>query len=110
LILVIGLSGCRSVAEVFEPILPLAKHVIATSTPFKGIDPQFIEKELRATVEDGLPIECVEDAHEALVRAESLRSNDDLVVVTGSTYLIDRLFNPDSHLSLLNASFGWRTS
>jgi dihydrofolate synthase/folylpolyglutamate synthase len=108
LILLVGLSGQRSPAEVFAPILPLAKHVIATSTQYRGIHPLVIQKELRRAFADACPIECVEDAGEAMRRAESVRAKDDLVVVTGSTYLIDQLFNPDPYVRHLNTSFGWR--
>jgi folylpolyglutamate synthase/dihydropteroate synthase len=107
LILVIGLSGERSAGEVFSPLMPLSKHVIATTTSYRGVDPETIRAEL-AVLSGAAGVESVKDPDEALARAEALRSADDLVVVTGSTYLIDQLFNPDPYVRHLNASFGWR--
>ena len=49
------------------------------------------------------------DAAEALAEARRRRSGpDDVVLVTGSTYVIDQALNPDPYMKRLNAASDWR--
>ena len=47
----------------------------------------------------------------ALARtARSLRRPGDVIILTGSTYMIEQALNPDPYLRYLSAHFGWRTT
>ena len=48
------------------------------------------------------------DPAQALKVAKSLREEGDIVLLTGSTYMIDQVLNPDPYLRYLGATFGWR--
>jgi len=42
--------------------------------------------------------------------AKNLRGPSEVIVFTGSTYMIDQALNKDEYLRHLNASVGWRES
>jgi dihydrofolate synthase / folylpolyglutamate synthase len=48
------------------------------------------------------------DPVQALQVAKGLRGEDDIVLLTGSTYMIDQVLNPDPYLRHIGATFGWR--
>ena len=40
--------------------------------------------------------------------AHSIRQDDDVIILTGSTYMIEQALNPDPYLRHMSANFGWR--
>ena len=37
-----------------------------------------------------------------------MRGSQDIILLTGSTYMIEQVLNPDPYLRHLSATFGWR--
>jgi dihydrofolate synthase/folylpolyglutamate synthase len=106
-ILVVGISGQRQAVEVFAELAPVAKAVVITAASYKGQDPAAVRGALAPLLGD-TRLEVVDDPRAALALAKSLRTADDVVLLTGSTYMIEQALNPDPHLRHLHATFGWR--
>lgn len=110
-IFIVGVAGKRSPATLLAPLTQTAKAIIVTGTPdmsFKGQDPQHIKQALDAPGTT-IPILVVADPRQAVAVAQALREADDIIILAGSTYMIDQALNPDPYLRHLNATFGWRT-
>ena len=50
----------------------------------------------------------IAEPHQAYEIARSLQNADDVVILTGSTYTIEQVLNPDPYLRYLSSTFGWR--
>ncbi|MCB0174713.1 MAG: hypothetical protein KDJ97_29660, partial [Anaerolineae bacterium] len=88
-------------------IMAIAKTVIVTSASFRGQDPTSVKKAIDAIAES-TPTFVIPDSQQALQLAKSIREDDDVIILTGSAYLIDQALNPDPYLRYLNATQGWR--
>lgn len=106
-ILVIGVSGKRVPAEVLGALAEQAKAIVVTGASYKGQDPAKVRDNLGTRTGD-TPILVIFDPAQALRVAKSMREDDDIVLLTGSTYMIDQVLNPDPYLRYLSATFGWR--
>lgn len=83
---VFGAMRDKAIVEMAEILFPLAERVIATrpENP-RSASPEEIQQGGSRT---GTEIETVEDVVEALQRARSLARPDDVIVITGSIYLV----------------------
>lgn len=112
LMLVVGASGKRSAAELYAPLLPLAHTLIITEGFYRArpVDTLFndIQPYLPAQLLTGDRVFRVAHPREALAEARRLRAPDQLILLTGSTYMIEQALNPDPYLSEINRTFGWR--
>lgn len=103
----LGLTRQRDAASVFAPLRDLAASVTLTGASYAGRHPE----ELRSILAPLFPQITIEEHPK--VAYEKLRQNipaDDLLVLTGSAYMIDQALNPNAYLKHMNASFGWRGS
>lgn len=104
----LGLSRSRDVREVFAPIMDLAEHIIMTSASYAGQPPAqlaaFLNKDFAAAGE----IEAIVDPAEALEKEKKRLKPGEILVLTGSAYMIDQALNPNPFLKHLNATFGRR--
>ena len=85
----------------------VARAIIITGASFKGQDPHRVYEEIAGVVGE-TPTLVIDDPRQALAVARSMRGENDLVMLTGSTYTIEQALNPDPYLRTLNSSFGWR--
>ena len=108
-IVVIGLSGKRVPLKVFSALAGVASVIIVTGASFKGQNPHTVRDEIAGVVGD-TPVLVVDEPQQALAVARSMRTADDIVLLTGSTYMIEQALNPDPYLRSLNNSYGWRTA
>ncbi len=106
-ILIIGVSGKRAPAEIFSSLARVAKAIIVTGSSYKGQDPAAIRDELNALTGE-TPVMVIYEPRQALQVAKSMRSGDDVILLTGSTYMIEQVLNADPYLRTLSATFGWR--
>lgn len=107
-ILVLGISGKRVPSQVFGTLAKAAKTIIVTGSSYKGQDPGKVQRELSALTGD-TPVLVISDPRQALDVARTMRRNDDVIILTGSTYMIEQVLNPDPYLRTLSATYGWRT-
>jgi dihydrofolate synthase / folylpolyglutamate synthase len=85
-IVVLGVLEDKDVEGVLESLLPVTDHLVATSPPYgHAVPAERLTKLARAA---GLPTTALPDAAEALEHARALAADDDLVLVTGSLYLV----------------------
>ena len=101
----IGLTRQRAVREVFSPILNLAKRIVITGASYAGQDPDLLAQELRLDFPNVVvEIDPVKAYQEELKRL----AKEEILVITGSAYLIDLVMNPNPYIRHLNATYGWR--
>jgi folylpolyglutamate synthase/dihydropteroate synthase len=104
---ILGLTRGRDALAVFAPILKLASRITITTASYAGRDPHELANLLREKAPQ-VDIEVVADGREAYQAALASRSEDDLIVLTGSAYMIDQTLNPSPYLRHTNSSYGWR--
>lgn len=103
----LGLTRSRDAREVFAPILEIAEHITITSASYAGQAPEELAALLR---EDCTAIKVVTDPLEALEIEKKHLKPEDILVLTGSAYMIDQALNPNPYIRHINATFGRRTS
>ncbi|MEX1158814.1 MAG: Mur ligase family protein [Thermomicrobiales bacterium] len=87
MILVFGALESKSYQEMLALLLPRTSVLIATA-PRVLAKPSTNAAEIAALTPPGLPVEAIDDPLSAAVRAIELAGPDDLVVITGSLYLV----------------------
>jgi dihydrofolate synthase/folylpolyglutamate synthase len=102
---IIGLTRSRDVRRVFAPLLELAEHIVITSASYAGQDPNELAEQLR---KDFRFIEVIEDPKAAFEREKERLRENQILVLTGSAYMIDQALNPNQYIRHLNATFGRR--
>jgi len=106
-ILVVGISGQRISSKVFRSLADIAHTIIVTSASFKGQDPARVRDEVKSIVGD-IPVLVAFEPQQALRTARSLQREGEIIILTGSTYMIEQALNPDPYLRYMSAHFGWR--
>ncbi len=107
-ILILGMSGKRVPGQVFSALAKVAKTMIVTGASYKGQEPGKVQKEL-AALTGGIPVLVIADPRQALDVAQTMQRENDVIILTGSTYMIEQVLNPDPYLRTLSATYGWRT-
>jgi dihydrofolate synthase / folylpolyglutamate synthase len=82
--------------------------IIVTSASYKGQEPARVREEIQAVVGD-TPVLLAIEPRQALRTARAIQRPGDVIILTGSTYMIEQALNPDPYLRHLSAHFGWRT-
>ncbi|MCP5047379.1 MAG: hypothetical protein GY940_09430 [bacterium] len=103
----IGLTRSRDGREVFAPILELAEHIVVTSASYAGQEPDELAALLR---HDFDKVQVIHDPKVAFETEKAQLKGDQILVLTGSAYMIDQALNPNSYIKHLNASFGRRAA
>jgi len=101
----LGLTRSRDVRKVFSPILELAEHIVITSASYAGQDPDELAALLK---KDFHAVEVIPDPIAALEKEKKRLKPKDILVLTGSAYMIDQALNPNPYIRHLNATFGRR--
>ncbi|MEZ4659876.1 MAG: hypothetical protein R2911_20165 [Caldilineaceae bacterium] len=106
-ILVLGASRQRVPIEIFPPLAKVAKAIVITGSSYKGQDPRKVREEIAPLIQN-TPTLVIADPREALQTAKSMQAGDDIIILTGSTYMIEQVLNPDPYMRYINSTFGWR--
>jgi dihydrofolate synthase/folylpolyglutamate synthase len=101
----LGLTRSRDARQVFAPILELAEYIVVTGASYPGQDPQELADLLK---KDFQAVEVIENPKEAFDREKERLKEDEILVLTGSAYMIDQALNPNAYIKHLNATFGRR--
>ena len=90
LLLICGIQADKEIDAVVAPLAPLAAVAIATAAPHpRAAAPEVVAEALRRA---GCPgVEWAADPMAALVRARALAGPDDVILATGSLYLVGAL-------------------
>lgn len=105
-IFVVGVSGDRKAREVLKPIFSLKPDVfIATEGFYKACAAETVKQDCLDFYKN---IHLQKDPKEAMKLARSLQKKGDVIIVTGSTYLIDQIFNDNEYLGFIDVHYGWR--
>ncbi|MCK4456112.1 MAG: bifunctional folylpolyglutamate synthase/dihydrofolate synthase [Thermoplasmata archaeon] len=82
---VVGAMSDKDVFPMLEAIAPVAERIICTKPDYwRAMDPEEVEREARKLVDD---VEVVRSVPEAIERAVSLVSEDDVICITGSIFM-----------------------
>lgn len=101
----IGLTRSRDVRQVFAPIIKIAKRIVISTASYASQNPELLAQQLRLDFPDVLVEIDPEKAYQQeLTRLEK----NEILVLTGSAYLIDQAINPNPYIRHLNATYGWR--
>ncbi len=103
----LGLSRSRDVRKVFEPILEVAERIVFTSASYAGQDPALLAGDLS---EDFTGVEALPEPRKALEMEKERLKEGEILVLTGSAYMIDQALNPSPYIRHVNATFGRRGS
>jgi dihydrofolate synthase/folylpolyglutamate synthase len=103
---ILGLTRSRDVREVFSLLLELAEHVVLTGASYAGQDPEELAVQLR---KDFDAVEVIPEPSAALETEKQRLKPGELLILTGSAYMIDQALNPNPYIKHLNATFGRRT-
>lgn len=106
-ILILGMSGKRVPGKIFGALARMARTIIVTGASYKGLDPGRVAAEVTPLAGD-TPTLVVADPRHALDAARAMRQPGEIILLTGSTYMIEQALNADPHLRTLGATFGWR--
>jgi dihydrofolate synthase/folylpolyglutamate synthase len=101
-VMVVGLSDKKDAHTVLEPLGGATKAIIFTRSRYRGADPEGLRaawESLGTTV----PAHVVDLPLDAMDRAFQLAGEDGVVVVTGSTFVVDEALNPEADLLEANA-------
>ncbi|GBF81633.1 glutamate ligase domain-containing protein [Aphanothece sacrum] len=101
----IGLTRERNIREVFAPILPLAKRIVITGASYAGQNPELLAQQLHL---DFANIEVELEPKKAYEQELKILQEGEILILTGSAYMIDQAINPNPYLRHLNATYGWR--
>ncbi len=104
-VFVLGLTRNRDPRSVFARLLEVANRIIVTSASHAGQNPVelgHILGEFHGAVSvEPIPRIALDKARQAL-------TEDEVLVVTGSTYTVDQALNPNAYLREVNGSSGRR--
>ncbi|MDQ1354219.1 MAG: dihydrofolate synthase / folylpolyglutamate synthase [Acidobacteriota bacterium] len=101
----LGLSRSRDVREVFAPLLEIAEHIVMTGASYAGLPPAELAVLLG---KDFASVEAIPIPAEAMEIEKKRLKPGEILVLTGSAYMIDQALNPNPYLKHLNATFGRR--
>lgn len=101
----LGLTRQRDAAAVFAPLRDLAASVTLTGASYAGRTPRELYTQLTPLFPK---LAIIADPRAAYESLQHSLEPDELLVLTGSAYMIDQALNPNPYLKYLNSSFGWR--
>jgi len=92
IILVLSILRDKEIERILEALLPLAQLVLATQSTNPRVLP--VEELAAAVKRWGSPVEVEPDPIRAVWKALQKATSDQLVVVTGSLYLLSEVYSP----------------
>ncbi len=102
---VVGLSSSRDALAVLRPLFEVASSLTVTSASYKGREPFEVAREVEGDFER---ITVIPDPREAYRQVLESLENDEILVITGSTYAVDQALSQDRFVCDTNASYGRR--
>jgi dihydrofolate synthase / folylpolyglutamate synthase len=86
LVLVLGILGDKDYRGIVSELVPLADHVVVTKPEYsRAMDVAALSSEVRALHSS---VETAETVSKAVVAAQAIAAPDDLILVTGSLYVV----------------------
>lgn len=97
IVLIIGILGDKDYQGIISALVPLADHVVVTKPRYsRAMDVRALASEIRALHGS---VDSAETVAEAIAKARAVSSLDDLVLITGSLYVVGdarAMFCPES--------------
>ena len=86
LVLIIGILGDKDVRGIISELLPLADRVIVTKPDYsRALDVALLAKEVRSLHST---VDSAQSLGQAIEKAKAAAGKDDLIVITGSLYVV----------------------
>jgi len=86
-ILILGIAKDKQIHEMVDLIVPLADEVILTQGNFKPAELEVLKKEVRRH-KDSDKVHICPEVPNAIKKALELAGNEDLIIATGSLYMV----------------------
>jgi dihydrofolate synthase/folylpolyglutamate synthase len=103
---ILGLSRKRKATKVFAALKNIARSVIVTSASYAGRDPAEVALELREASFKNVSVQ--NNPREAYEKAKNELKPDEILILTGSAYMIEQALNPNPFIKHINRTFGRR--
>lgn len=104
-VLVVGMTDKKEAPAVLAPLEGVVDAIVFTRSRYRGADPSTLQAAWEALGPDVPPSRIVDGPREALKTALGLAGDEGVVVVTGSTFVVDEAFNPEAGLLEANALY-----
>ena len=104
-VLVVGIVDVKDHASVLGPLVPVADHIVFTRARHRGADPSGLLRVWTGLGGDPERAEVVTSPKAALTRARALAGDGGVVLVTGSSFVVDEVLNPDDWMREANAGY-----
>jgi dihydrofolate synthase/folylpolyglutamate synthase len=103
-VVVMGLTDKKDAPGVLKPLAGIADALVFTRSRYRGADPTGL-LEAWEGLGTTAPAEVVDSPRDALSRALEWAGEGGVVVVTGSTFVVDEALNPEAELLEANALY-----
>jgi dihydrofolate synthase/folylpolyglutamate synthase len=103
-VVVLGLTDKKDAPGALAPLVGVADGLVFTRSRYRGADPGGL-KEAWEQMDTPSPAEVVDSPRKALERAIEWAGEEGVVVVTGSTFVVDEALNPEAELLEANALY-----
>jgi dihydrofolate synthase/folylpolyglutamate synthase len=104
-VLVLGLTDNKEASGVLAPLVDVADAMVFTRSRYRGADPSTLLAAWEDLDEGAGPGMVVDSPREALELALEQAGEGGVVVVTGSTFVVDEALNPEAELLEANALY-----
>lgn len=104
IVLVMGLTDKKDAPSVLAPLAGVVDDVVFTRSRYRGTGPEGLLEAWKG-IEGTGPAEVVDAPEAALARAVELAGRGGVVVVTGSTFVVDEALNPEAEVLEANALY-----
>lgn len=105
---VFGVTSSRDARKVIAPILSLADRLIITQARYRGQDGTVLARNIASLLPASRDAQVASVENVADLATRWISETGGVVIITGSTFVIDEILNDDPYLKHLNASCGWR--
>jgi len=104
-VLVVGIARRKEHEPMLRALVPVADRVVFTRSRYRGADPDRLLRVWTSLGGDPARAEVVGRPRAAVARARALAGEGSVVIVTGSTFVVDEALNPEEWLMEANAEY-----
>jgi len=105
-VLVLGVSDKKDLDEMLAPFVGIADEFVFTQASYRGIDAGELAAAAKRLGVSHYNVFSKKAPREALTLARELADHDSIILITGSTFVVDEATNPDTEAARLSWDYG----